>query len=59
MLTENHIEQLAIENLQKEGYQYCYGPTIAPDGESAERESFEQVLLLGWKTELGQILAII
>jgi len=46
-MTENHIEQLAIENLQKQGYQYCYGPTIAPDGDSAERESFEQVLILG------------
>jgi type I restriction enzyme R subunit len=58
-MTENHIEQLAIENLQKEGYQYCYGPTIAPDGDSAERESFEQVLLLGQKTEFWQIEAII
>ncbi|HLO43771.1 MAG TPA: hypothetical protein VK175_05510 [Leadbetterella sp.] len=58
-MTENHIEQLAIENLQQEGYQYCDGPTISPGGESAERESFEQFLLHGRKTELWQISTII
>jgi len=46
-ITENHIELLAIQRLESLGYHYLYGPTIAPDGISPERDSFEQVLLLG------------
>lgn len=45
-ITENHIEEFAIELLEKQGYEYVYAPDIAPDGESPERESYEQVLLL-------------
>jgi len=45
-LSENHIEQLAIERLEALGYEYIYGPDIAPDSETPERSSFEQVLLL-------------
>ena len=45
-ITESTIELLAIELLQNLGYEYIYGPTIAPDGETPERESYEQVLLL-------------
>jgi type I restriction enzyme R subunit len=45
-ITENHIEELAIELLRKQGYQYVYAPDIAPDGRKPERESYEQVLLL-------------
>lgn len=45
-ITETHIETFAIELLEKQGYQYIYAPNIAPDGETPERESYEQVLLL-------------
>ncbi len=45
-ITENHIELLAIQRLESLGYHYLYGPDIALDGHSPERETFEQVLLL-------------
>lgn len=45
-ITESAIEQYAIEQLQNQGYSYIYGPDIAPDAETPERESFEEVLLL-------------
>jgi len=45
-ITENEIEEFAIELLEKSGYQYYYGPDIAPDGETPMRASFEDVLLL-------------
>src|SRR6187399_3318830 len=50
-IIENHIELLAIERLQALGYQYIHGQDIAPDGEFPERDSFEQVLLLGRLTK--------
>lgn len=45
-ITENDIELLAIEQLEKLGYDYIYAPDIAPDSETPERESFEDVLLV-------------
>ena len=45
-ITENDIELLAIEQLEKLGYNYIYAPDIAPDSETPERESFEDVLLV-------------
>lgn len=45
-ITESAIEKFAIELLEKSGYQYIYAPSIAPDSETPERESFEDVLLL-------------
>lgn len=45
-INESHIEEFAIELLQKQGYQYIYAPDIAPDSETPERESYEQVLLV-------------
>ncbi len=51
-ITESDIEQLAIELLEKQGFQYIYAPDIAPDlpagqasGEKPERNSYDQVLL--------------
>ena len=38
-ITENHIEQYAIEELQAIGYVYVYGPEI-------EREDFGQIVLI-------------
>ncbi len=45
-ITENHIEEFAIELLEKHGYEYIYAPNIAYDGETPERENYGQVLLL-------------
>ena len=45
-ITENAIEELAIEVLGKSGYHYIYAPDIAPDCDTSERQSFEDVLLL-------------
>jgi len=45
-ITENHIEQLAIERLEELGYEYIYAPDIAPDSATPERDSYAQVLLL-------------
>jgi type I restriction enzyme R subunit len=45
-ITESAIEEFAIELLEKHGYQYIYGPDIAPDSEIPERTSFEEVLLI-------------
>jgi len=45
-ITENTIESFAIELLGQLGYDYIYGPDIAPDSENPERESYAQVLLL-------------
>ncbi|NOT14883.1 MAG: type I restriction endonuclease subunit R [Methylotenera sp.] len=44
-LTESEIETLAIERLQALGFDYIYGPDIAPDSSTPERESFAEVLL--------------
>lgn len=45
-ITESAIELLAIQHLESLGYHFLYGPDIAPDGHSPERDLFEQVLLL-------------
>ncbi len=53
-ITESAIETFAVELLEKQGYQYIYGPDISPDSDStgvsqyasAKRASFEDVLLL-------------
>jgi len=54
-ITENAIEEFAIELLERLGYQYIYAPDlpvrdrtqtgIAYDGEKPERNSYEDVLL--------------
>jgi type I restriction enzyme R subunit len=44
-ITEKSIEEFAVELLKKQGYQYFYGPDIAPDGENPQRRSFDEVLL--------------
>jgi len=44
-LHESDIEQMLIELLKTKGYQYLYGPDIAPDGDNPMRLSFEDVVL--------------
>jgi len=55
-ITESDIEKFAIELLEKHGYQYIYGPEIAPDSKGLERQTFDQVLLLDrLKRAVGRI----
>lgn len=43
--TEPVVEDAALEWLEGMGYTVAYGPDIAPDGESPERTSYDQVVL--------------
>jgi len=38
---ESDIEELTLEKLQAQEYEYIYGPTIAPEGEHPERQSWD------------------
>ncbi len=53
-ITEDAVENMTIELLEAQGYSYIYGPTIAPDGEQPERNSFSDVVL---KARLTQAIA--
>lgn len=45
-MTEDQLEQETLGWLGELGYRHLYGPDIAHDGESPERESYRQVLLV-------------
>ncbi|WP_293300246.1 type I restriction endonuclease subunit R [Pedobacter sp. UBA4863] len=45
-ITEDKIENFALEVLQAMGWQYIHGLAIAPGAEQAERENFEQIVLV-------------
>jgi hypothetical protein len=40
MITEDQLEQLAIQWFQDTGWNYVHGAVIAPEGVAAEREDF-------------------
>jgi type I restriction enzyme, R subunit len=44
-ITENIIEESAIEILQLQGWEYTNGKEISPEGIFCERDSFEQIIL--------------
>lgn len=44
---ESVVEEAALEWLAGLGYERAYGPNIGPGGPDQERESFEQVYLVG------------
>lgn len=44
-ITENIIEESAIEILQTQGWEYANGKEISPEGLFCERENFSQVVL--------------
>lgn len=46
-ITEDIVEQAAIETLQELGWAYCHGSVIAPDGSAPERRSFGDMILTG------------
>lgn len=43
-LNESHIEQNLIDLLTAQGYEYFYGPDIAPYSRNPQRESFSSVI---------------
>jgi type I restriction enzyme R subunit len=45
-ITENIIEQSAIEILQSQGWEYANGKEISPEGLFCERENFSRIVLL-------------
>ena len=47
MITEDQLEQLAIQWFQDTGWCYVHGAVIAPEGVAAEREDFRAVVLKG------------
>lgn len=44
-MTEDQLEQEALETLGELGYKHLYGPDIAYDGPNPERESYRDVVL--------------
>ncbi|MEI8007471.1 MAG: HsdR family type I site-specific deoxyribonuclease, partial [Bacteroidota bacterium] len=46
-ITEDKIEAFTIEQLQQLGWEYIHGLSIAPGSNQQERESYEQVILVG------------
>jgi type I restriction enzyme R subunit len=47
-VTEDTVEQAAIEWFQELGYAYLAGPSIAPGEAGAERDSYGDVVLQSW-----------
>ena len=46
-MTEDQLEQEALGWLADVGWQHRYGPDLAPDGSTPERNNYRQVLLIG------------
>ena len=46
-LSENVIEQMALEELRAFGWQVAFGPDIAPDEARSERTTYSDVVLIG------------
>jgi type I restriction enzyme R subunit len=47
MITEDQLEQLAIQWFEETGWTHLPGSVIAPEGVAAEREDFRAVVLKG------------
>jgi type I restriction enzyme, R subunit len=54
MITEDKLEQLAIQWFQDTGWIYAHGPDIAPEGAAPERADFREVVL---KARLAEAVA--
>ena len=44
-ISESEIEDLALNLLERQGFERLFGPDIAPDGTNPLRSSYEEVLL--------------
>lgn len=51
MITEDQLEQLAIQWFQDTGWSYVAGSTLAPEGDAPERADFRTVALKGRLSE--------
>ena len=47
MINEDQLELLCLQWFREGGYEYAYGPDIAPEGEVPERVDYRQVVLVG------------
>lgn len=47
MLNEHQLEEQCARWFEESGWRYVYGPNIAPEGVSAERADYRQVVLRG------------
>jgi type I restriction enzyme, R subunit len=47
MITEDQLEQLCLTWFRDVGYEVAFGPGLAHDGESPERNDYRQVILQG------------
>lgn len=45
IITENQIEQIALQYFENLGYKIVHGPDISPDGEHPERQYNEVILI--------------
>ena len=45
-ITENIIEESAIELLQSQGWEYANGKELSPEGLFCERENYQQIILI-------------
>ena len=46
IIPESEVEAAALEILTELGYDYRYGPDIAPDTDDAERDNYSDVVLI-------------
>jgi len=54
-ITENEIEQIAINYLQNLGYSYILGPDISPDGIHTERQYNEVILVTRLQNAINKL----
>ncbi|MFH1505984.1 MAG: type I restriction endonuclease subunit R [archaeon] len=45
-ITEEQVENVALDIFKELGYKVIYGPDIAPDGDKPERKSYQDVVLI-------------
>lgn len=57
MITEDQLEQLAIQWFQGTGWNFVHGAVIAPEGAASEREDFRSVVLKGRLAEVERRIA--
>jgi len=55
MITEDQLEQLAIQWFQDTGWSYVNGKVISPEGEAPQREDFRSVVLNGRLAEAVRV----
>jgi len=54
MLTESAIEAFAIKLLERLGYAYLHGPSMAPDSDNPQRANYADVLLFERMTQAAR-----